>query len=72
MISLFVGLGILTNGEITDANTTKIKASQLPTETFMKTAMQRQINNTFSTNFSNPFTSLNQSIILSFMSNKYQ
>lgn len=72
MINLFVDLDILTNGEITDANTTKIKASQLPTEIFIKTAMQRQINNIFSTNFSNPLSSLSQSIILCFIFNKYQ
>ena len=71
MINLFVDLEILTNGEITDANTTKSKASQLPNEIYMKTAIQRQINNIFSTNFSNPFASLNQSTIFCFMLNKY-
>lgn len=67
-----MGLGIFTKGEITDANSTKIKASQLPIEIFMKTAIQRKINEIFSTSFSNPLGSLNQSIILCFIFDKYQ
>lgn len=68
MINLFVGLEIFTNGDITDANTIKIKASQLPTETFMKTVMQKDANKIFSSRFSSPFGSLNQLTIFSFMS----
>lgn len=72
MINLFVGLGIFTNGDITDANNAKIKASQSPIEIFIKTATHRKMNKIFSTSFSNPLGSLNQSIIFCFIFDKYQ
>ena len=62
-----MGLENFTNGDITDANTVKIKASQLPTETFIKTVIHKNINKILSNKFSNPFGSFNQLIILSFM-----
>ena len=67
VINLFICLGIFINGDVTDAKTTKIKASQLPNETFTKTVIHRNVNKILSNRLSSPFGLLNQSIILFFI-----
>lgn len=67
VINLFICLGIFMNGDVTDAKTTKNKASQLPNETFTKTVIHRNVNKILSNRLSSPFGLLNQSIILFFI-----